>query len=716
MAILHLQDWQRYPTAIVDYDTKNKSFLEMAEKYHAFGIKNCLWPLALIQPELKGIDPCREDLPLDIMVKIREEIRMNPWYYYREIFQFAGAGGSIVRFRANRAILSLYWSFYNHVDYGLIMIRQTGKTFGTAALMNKITYIGGYKNKISLFTKDDKLRKETLESIRGIRNNLPQYLIPKNINDKDNQTELYCATTGTHYRTAVPQANEIDARKLGRGFSTEMNHFDEPPFSKNIQVTIPAALPAQGAVRKQAIEAGSYAGNIYTTTAGDLGEPEAQFIYNMLYEGFAWTDTLYDVGSTEALTKLIDDNSIGDNTLIRGIFNHKQLGYDDAWLYDKVRRSMSTGDDANRDFFNQWTMGSSTSPIPPAIATKIKGSEKDPVYDEILDGYLIRWYKSKREIDAFFAAGGQCIAGLDTSDAIGKDACTLKISDVKSFELMGSAVHNETNSFRYIDFITKFMIKYPNIILNPEKNRAQTLIDALLIALPKYGMDPFKRIFNRIVDDSSQNKKFEEIINTRLKDRGVYFYEPYRAFFGFNTTGASREVLYGNDVFMEAIKIRATGIYSKTLIDELLGLKTKNGRIDHGNGKHDDTVISWLLSFWFLRFAKNIEHYGIKPTDVLSVVIRHSDTPDKPRTINDDIQEEEQELLKEKIKTLANKMDNVKDPILLTFMEQQINRYIGQLKEDDNFAKSMSELMQSMRIAIESESAKKRRMMRMNSF
>lgn len=715
MAILHLRDWERYKSAIVDYDTKNKSFLDMAEKYYKYGIKNCLWPLALIQPELKGIDPYREDLPLEIMVKIREEIRINPWYYYREIFQFQGAGGKVEYFRANRGILSMYWSFYNHVDYGLIMIRQTGKTFGTGALVNKITYIGGYKNRISLFTKDDALRKETLEGIRGIRNNLPQYLIPKHPNDKDNQSELYCASTQTHYRTAVPQANEIGARKLGRGFSTEVNHFDEGPFSKFIHVTIPAALPAQGQVRRQAIEAGSYAGNIFTTTAGDLGEEEAQYIYNMLYEGFAWTDTLYDVGSREALTKFIDDNCIGDNTLIRGIFNHNQLGYSDEWLYDKIRRSMSRGDDANRDYFNMWTMGSSTSPIPPALAAKIKTSEKDSVYDEILDGFLIRWFKPKKEIDEFFANGGFAIAGLDTSDSIGKDACTLKISDIKTFELLGSAVHNETNSLRYIDFITKFMIKYNNIILNPEKNRGQTLIDALLLALPKFGMDPFKRIFNRVVDEAHQNKKFAEILNTKSRDRGLYFYEPYRAYFGFNTTASSREALYGNDVFMEAIKIRATGIYSKTLIDELLGLKTKNGRIDHGNGKHDDTVVAWLLSFWFLRFAKNIEYYGIKATDILSSVIRHSDVVEKPKTINDEILDEEQVLLKEKIKNLAERMDGVKDTILLSFMEEQMNRYLSQIKEDDSFSKSMSELMLSMRTAIESEATKKRRLMKMYS-
>lgn len=711
--ILHEQDWLKYPKAIPNYDTKNKSFLHMAEKLYKFGIKNCLWPIALIQPELKDVDPFREDLSLDLMVKIREEIRMNPWYYYREILTIPEAGGGRGQYLANRGNLSLFWSFYNHIDYGLIQIRQTGKSFGTDALNSKITYISGYKSKISLFTKDDGLRKENLERIRGIRNTWPQYLVPKHPLDKDNQSELLCKTTGCHYRTAVAQANEFNARNQGRGFSTEINQFDEGPFSKFFHIVVPAALPAQTQVRKQAIANGSFAGNIFTTTAGDLGDEEAQYMYNLLYEGFGWTDTLYDIGSREKLEQFISDNSIGDKIIIRGIFNHKQLGYDDQWLYEQLAASTSRGDAANRDFFNIWSMGSSTSPIPPVLAAKIKTSEKDPVYDEILDGFLIRWYKPKHEIEQYLNNGGFAIAGLDTSDAIGKDACTLKISDIKTFELLGSAIHNETNTIRYSDFIAKVLIKYKGIILNPEKNRGQNLIDSLLLTLPKYGIDPLKRIFNRIVDDAHQNPKFQQIIDTRPKDRGVYFYEPYRAFFGFNTTSASREVLYGSDVFMEAIKIRASGIYCKTLIDELLSLKTKDGRIDHGNGKHDDTVIAWLLSFWFLKHAKNIDNYGINPTDVLSSVVRHSDKHEKPRTITDDLMDEEQELLKEKIKLLAEKMDSVRDPVMLTFMEKQMNNYLKEVTEDEVFAKSMSELMLSMRTAIESEANKKKRMMKM---
>ena len=45
----------------------------------------------------------------------------------------------------------------------------------------------------------------------------------------------------------------------------------------------------------------------------------------------------------------------------------------------------------------------------------------------------------------------------------------------------------------------------------------------------------------------------------------------------------------------------------------------KNGRIDHRPGEHDDSVIAWLLGYWFLSKAKNKNYYGLN-NSVLSAV------------------------------------------------------------------------------------------------
>ena len=45
--ILHQEDWLRYPGAIADYSTPNRSFVQFANLLHRQGIKNCLFMLAL---------------------------------------------------------------------------------------------------------------------------------------------------------------------------------------------------------------------------------------------------------------------------------------------------------------------------------------------------------------------------------------------------------------------------------------------------------------------------------------------------------------------------------------------------------------------------------------------------------------------------------------------------------------------------------------------
>lgn len=53
------------------------------------------------------------------------------------------------------------------------------------------------------------------------------------------------------------------------------------------------------------------------------------------------------------------------------------------------------------------------------------------------------------------------------------------------------------------------------------------------------------------------------------------------------------------------------------MVDQILGLVIRNGRVDHPIGGRDDMVIAWLLSFWILSLGKNLHHYGINVRDIL---------------------------------------------------------------------------------------------------
>ena len=91
--ILFLEDWQKYPTAIIDYETKNKSFVRQAAVYRLMGVQNHAFLLALINPRLQGVDPHDPNLTLEQQMEVAIECRINPWYFFREVARAPGMAG-----------------------------------------------------------------------------------------------------------------------------------------------------------------------------------------------------------------------------------------------------------------------------------------------------------------------------------------------------------------------------------------------------------------------------------------------------------------------------------------------------------------------------------------------------------------------------------------------------------------------------------------------
>lgn len=616
--LLFEKDWGRFPNAIVDYDTPNESFSRMASLYHEMGVRNCLFPLTLLQPDLKGIDPHDETLSDEIKVKIGIECRFNFWYYIREVVRIPPvAGPKPISYIANRGNLAISWLFLNNIDGVLIQPRQTGKSVSTDCLMVWLLYIGASNSTISLLTKDHTLRTKNVERLKKIRDYLPPYLVNITNRDSDNQTDLTCRSLDNSYLTAVAQNSESAANNLGRGLTSPVFQVDEGPFIRFIGVTLPAALAAATAARDEAKLYDRPYGNIFTTTAGKKDDRDGRYMYDMVHDAASWTESFLDAYDKNDLYDKVKKTRKGRKQIVNCTFSHRQLGKTDEWLYQAMSDAGSTGDEANRDFFNVWTSGSQSSPLSVLINETIHGSEMDPVHNEIdKDNYIIRWYQTAEELQQTFLET-TLVVGMDTSDAIGRDAIAMVIIDPRNGGVVGAATINETNLLRFSQFLGGFLIRYPKTVLIPErKSSAQAIIDSLIIMLVGHGIDPFKRIYNLIVDEQTERKKEFAEIQLPMNRRDNAFYDRHKKTFGFNTTGASRDTLYGT-VLQTAAKNTASTIKDRTLSSEIRGLVVKNGRIDHSNNSHDDFVISWLLAHWFLTHSKNLAHYGIDTRNIL---------------------------------------------------------------------------------------------------
>lgn len=369
-------------------------------------------------------------------------------------------------------------------------------------------------------------------------------------------------------------------------------------------------------------------GNIFTTTPGYLSSRSGRFAHDEIYrKAFRWTEKLFDCADEAELYELIKMNTPNGRIQVLLEFNYRQLGYTKEWLLGKINDAMSSGENAGADFLNLWAEGSESSPIPKEILKAITASTTPSMYDEISSyGYITRWYIPEQEVlDGVY--NRKLVMGLDTSDAGGKDDIAMVVRDVVTGETIAAGNYNETNLITFSDWIAEWLIEFDNIVLVPERRSSgASIIDNLLKLLPLKNVDPFKRIFNWVVNDCEENPVYmETVIGVPFNRRDSSVYTKYRPMFGFATSGGlgrqSRDRLYGT-VFNASTKYTGHLCRDKALTHQLGCLTRKNGRIDHATDDHDDMVVAWLLGYWFLSEANNKSFYGINNQMVLAGVVQ----------------------------------------------------------------------------------------------
>lgn len=674
--ILYKEDWAKYPGADIDLDTPNRSFVRICSIYQAFGVENHAFPLALIDQSLRGVDPFSPNLTQEQITRITIECKINPWYYFREIARAPGmAGGAARPMEANRGNIALFWLFFNHVFTTLIQIRQTGKSFSTDTLMNYLLNIGCTDTKINLLTKDDDLRRKNIVRLKEIYSEMPGYLQQKTRADTNNNEEITIKSLGNYYNTHVPQASEKNAIKMGRGLTSPIFHIDEPPFQPWISKALPAALAATGAAVDIAKEFGGHYGTILTTTAGKRDDRDGKFIYNIVQGSAVWTEALLDCKDIIELDDTIRKMSRDRVCRVNITLNHQQLGKTDEWLLEKLEDSVQTGEDANRDYFNMWTAGGLSSPLPTAIVERISYSCKDVVSTEIhkVNRYTTRWYIGGDDFITRLITK-PCILSLDSSEAVGKDDIGMVWTDPETFETLGAGHYNETNIIIFAEWLADLFIRFPKMICIIErKSTGSTLLDYLLVYLPQRGIDPFKRLFNTVVQNSIINKNAYDEIRQPMNRRDPNIYTRYKQTFGYNTSGTgpmSRSVLFSELLLQSATK-SCDRIHDKKLIDQICGLEVRNGRVDHASGSHDDMVVAWLLTHYLLARGHNLSHYGLDVTRVGMYSCDDMVTDRYDNTLS--LQErKEQSELKDKISNIVARLETSKDEFIAARLEQEL--------------------------------------------
>ena len=613
--ILRLSDWNKYPKAIVDTKTTNKSFIRVAQIYKAMGVENHAFLLALHNPDLQGVDPFDPNLTTDQRYAIVTEVSENPWYFFREIIRIPTSGTLAgISFIANRANIAYLWCCFNHLTTMIIMPRQTGKSVVADSCNTYMLIAGGTNIKMVLFTKDNGLRVSNIERLKSIFDLLPWYINTRDKSDSNNTENITINSLKNRLDTVVGQNTLAGAMKVGRGLTVAILQVDELAFIPHVKESLETALAATGAARENAKNSGSHYYNTYTTTPGYINTEEAYAKW--IYDGCArWTEKFLDLPNQDELNDTIRKNTRRGNLSVLIEYNHRQLGKTDEWLKERILEANATGDRAEADFLNKWSQGSAASPISKENLIRLRDSLMSKKYVDIsTEGYVMNWYVEEDEV-LNGLPGRQVVLGMDSSEMIGNDYTALCGRDVSTGEVLCTAIINETNVLTLSNFIANLLIKYPNMTFIPEaKSTGVAIIDTVAQIFISKGYNPFTRIFNYIADERDTNKEYAKLWDNISRGFGLSdIYNKYRREFGYRTSGVgknSRDNLYGTS-FNSSIKYTAHLVRDNELITELESLVIKNGRIDHPNGGHDD--LCFIGETLVLTDKGNIPIKDIKP-------------------------------------------------------------------------------------------------------
>jgi Hom_end-associated Hint. len=490
-----------------------------------------------------------------------------------------------------------------------------------------LTYINGRGYKTHVITLKSDNRAQFIDAVKRMRACVPKYLVNSTYKDKDAGTYLTYKAFGDELvntlTISVPQIGKDAAGDMGRGLTVGTTFLDEPAYISWIEEIVNGAMPSALTEMELMRANGLPYGIGYITTPNTTLHPSGDYMFKKLMSATEWREKFFDSYSESHLKDRLIRASPEKTTspAISMVYNYMQLGKNKDWVkrtIDDLKLSLSK---AKIDLLLMWVEDGENRLFDDLTREAISNVKRQPVWSKEYrnSGLFMDFFCTQEELIRMGKKeyNDHFLIGVDTSSAINKDACTLIIRSMKTGKVIGVGRY----ALAMLDDVTAIIVDMletlQNSLLVIERNYAHHMIDSLLILLPAKGMDPFMRIYNQVYQSPIDHQKELELVqSTKFAYRDKNFYLKLKHLFGFVTTANSRKILYG--LIQEAVAVTGYGINYDKLADELINLRTKGDRIDHDAKQHDDLVIAWLLTYWFIKLGANKPFYGIMGALALS--------------------------------------------------------------------------------------------------
>lgn len=638
-----------------DFQTTNQSFLNVhyflanygkdpnrPNDPNNIGIRNNQFFLVLMDPDLKGVNPRDPMLGTLLKQKVFHECMYNYWYFIREVVvipEEGGAANSGRRYELHRGNLAMNFCIIHNINIFAELPRQQGKTTAILCRLLWEFLFGTTNSKMVFINKKHEDSKMNLQSLRNIRQALPDYLRfadqygadGKKIKVKDSVETLENPNNNNKINTLPAARNRVNANSLGRGMTIPRIWYDEYAFIPYNDIVYQSATPAFNTASMNAKRNGKPYGIIITTTPGDLTTDMGMEANRKRNLATKFSERWYDF-SPQQLQELLDKNNQSTFVYIR--FTYQQLGKGEEW-FKKICLAMELNWTAiRREVCLEWAKVATNCPFTPEELEMVKNFVREPIRKmPMLNGmYEFNVYEDVN-------LANPPIAGVDVSGGMKRDSSTITLIDSATTKVFADFNCNYINTIDLARVLMELTTKYmPNVVINIERNGGFGISVIAKLLETRVKRNLFFEIKDKVIEERSDG------IHTMKKTQKTKVY-------GTTNTGQTREIMM--DILRQRVDLHKDKFISPILHSELETLEMKkNGRVEHSDNAHDDQIFSYLMAMyvWYETPPATLAaQWGLKKGTIKT----DQDAEEAVQTLEDKYQFLSQELL-----NLQNKEDD----------------------------------------------------------
>ena len=327
----------------------------------------------------------------------------------------------------------------------------------------------------------------------------------------------------------------------------------------------------------------------------DLNTPQGVWAKDFFDHSAKFHEKLYD-WPIDKVRDYINANS--RNGFIYIEFSYKQLGRSEQWFKEQAQALDGDLFKIKREILLQWNKSSDLSPFSEAEIIRLHDHVQDPITTLMINGiYPVNIYNAE------FNWRGNLMIGVDTSPGMSRDATAVVVWDPTIGEIVATFHNNTMDAPSLQEFLVELVGTYfTNAVVIIERNNGGIqLIDFLLKT----------KIAKNLFYERKEIKAEKKVTDPKMQKARKFTTNYY----GHNTDNKTRPLMI--EILRDIVADEYNTLNCKELVDEIAGLeRTKNDKIEHGEGGHDDLVMAYLLVRYVWRYGKNLGNWFISRSQI----------------------------------------------------------------------------------------------------